>query len=319
MRAKAINFEIFVYSKLIYVLRHTKVVTQRLERFQSCITKGIWMQKRRAVASDILCLPTHSGGIGLSNIKLKTFAAAISDWKNSFFHSNLGKDILLNQLFGSEKGYLNDLKKSRLKSVKMQIDNYGDQILLVGDGRQLQNHESTKMKEIYLFLLITEEKKRRVENRPAPSCRIFDVSAQQLLSFNKFLWKATSLYPHEKNLLNRVLFASCSDKPKMKQLILILEDNCTFCKQGQDAMEHVLFDCSVLEDLRKEYKLKSWKNIFVDKNSMSIKFASNLLIGAWRNEGEKTMESPKKTISRWSQANTKLDKITPPPKKKYSV
>ena len=54
MRAKAINFEIFIYSKLIYVLRHTKVVTQRLERFQSYITKEIWMEKRAAVASDIL-------------------------------------------------------------------------------------------------------------------------------------------------------------------------------------------------------------------------------------------------------------------------
>ena len=34
MRAKAINLEISIYSKLIYVLRHTKVVTRRLERFQ---------------------------------------------------------------------------------------------------------------------------------------------------------------------------------------------------------------------------------------------------------------------------------------------
>ena len=54
MRAKAINFETFIYSKLIYVLRHTKVVTQRFERFQRYITKGIWMEKRTAVASDIL-------------------------------------------------------------------------------------------------------------------------------------------------------------------------------------------------------------------------------------------------------------------------
>ncbi len=217
MRAKAIIFEIFIYSKLIYVLRHTKVVIQRLETLQKYITKGIWMEKRAAVASDILCLPTHSGGIGLPNIKLKTFAAVINDWKNTFFHSNLGKDIVLNQLFGSEKGFHHDLKKSLLKSVKMKIDIYGDQILLMGDGRQLQIEESTKMKDIYLFLPITEKMKRRVENRLAPSCRIFDVSAQQLLSFNKFLWKATSLYPHEKNLMYRVLFASCSDKPKMKQ------------------------------------------------------------------------------------------------------
>ena len=30
MRAKATNFEIFIFSKLIYVLRHIKVVTERL-------------------------------------------------------------------------------------------------------------------------------------------------------------------------------------------------------------------------------------------------------------------------------------------------
>ena len=232
MRAKAINFEIFIYSKLIHVLRHTNLVTQRLERFQSYITKGIrMMQKRAAVASDILCLPTHSGGIGLSNIKLKTFAAVISDWQTTFFHSNLGKDILLNQLLGSEKSFHHDLNKSLLKSLKMKIDFYGDHILLVVDGRQLQIEETTKMKEIYLFLLFTEKMKRKVENCLAPSCRIFDVSVQQLLSFNMFLWKATSLYPHEKNLMCRVLYASCSDKLKMKQLNLIQDDDCTYCKR----------------------------------------------------------------------------------------
>ena len=306
MRAKAINFEIFIYSKLIYVLRHTKVVIQRLERFQRYITKGLWMEKRAAVASDILCLPTHSGGIGLPNIKLKTFAAAISDWKNSFFHSNLGKDIWLKQLIGYEKGFLHDLKKSLLRSLKLKIDIYGDQIMLVGEGRQLQIVETTKMKEIYLFLLITEKMKRKVENCLAPSCRIFGVSTQQLLSFNKFLWKAKSLYPHEKNLMYRVLHASCSDKPKMMQLNLIQDDNCTFCKQEQETIEHVLFHCPVLENLRREYKLKSWKNIFADKSSMSIHFETNVLIGAWKNEGEKTMEYLNKTISRWSQENTKI-------------
>ena len=106
MRAKAINFETSIFSKLINVLRHTKVVTERLERFQRYLTKSIWMEKRAAAASDILCLPTHSGGIGLPNIKLKTFAAAISDWKNTFLHSNLGKDILLNKLSGSDKAFL---------------------------------------------------------------------------------------------------------------------------------------------------------------------------------------------------------------------
>ena len=121
MRAEAINFETFIYSKLIYVLRHTKVVTQRLERFQRYITKGIWMEKRTDVASDILCLPTPSGGIGLPNIDLKTFAAVISDCENTFFHSNLGKEILLNQLFGSEEGFLHDLKKSLLKSLKCKL------------------------------------------------------------------------------------------------------------------------------------------------------------------------------------------------------
>ena len=306
MRAKAINFEIFIYSKLIYVLRHTKVVIQRLDTFQKYITKGIWMEKRAAVASDILCLPTHSGGVGLPNIKLKTVAAAISDWKNTFFHSNLGKEILLNQIFGSEKGFLNDLKKSLLKSLKMQIDVNGDHILLMGGGRQLKILETTKMKEIYMFLLITEKMTQKVENRLAPSCRIFDVSAQQLLSFIKFLWKAKELYPHEKNLMYRVLYASCSDKPKMKQLNLLLDDNCTFCKLEQETIEHVLFHCPILENLRKEYKLKSWKNIFVDKNVTSIHFATNVLIGAWKNEGEKSIHYLNKNISRWSRANTKI-------------
>ena len=134
----------------------------------------------------------------------------------------------------------------------MKIDFNGDQNLLVGGGRQLQIVETTKLKEIYLSLLKTENMKRKVEKRPAPSCRIFDVSAQQLLSFNKFLWKATSLYPHEKNLMYRVLYAFCSDNPKMKQVNLIICNNCTFCKNQQETIEHVLFDSPILGNLRKK-------------------------------------------------------------------
>ena len=92
----------------------------------------------------------------------------------------------------------------------------------------------------------------------------------------------------------------------MKQLNLIQDDNCTFCKREQEKIEHILFDCQILDNLRKEYKLKNWKNIFVDKNSMSIHFATNVLIGAWKNESEKTIDYLNKNISRWSRANTKI-------------
>ena len=107
--------------------------------------------------------------------------------------------------------------------------------------------------------------KRKVENRLAPSCRIFDVTAQQPLSFKKFRWKASSLYPHEKNLKYRVLYTSCSHKPKMKQLNLFQHDHCTFCKRAQETIEHVFFDCQILDNLRKEYLLKNWKNILLTK------------------------------------------------------
>ena len=92
----------------------------------------------------------------------------------------------------------------------------------------------------------------------------------------------------------------------MKQLNLIQDDNCTFCKRVQETTEHILFDCQILDNLRKENKLKHWKNIFVDKNSMSKHFATNVLIGAWKNESEKTMDYLNKNISRWSRANTKI-------------
>ena len=112
MGAKAIKLEFFLYSNLIYVLRHTEVVTQQLERLQRDKTKGIWMNKTAAVASDILCFPENSVGIGLPNIKLKTFAAAIRDWNNTFVHSNLGEDIQLNQLKGSKKKFFCEFRKS---------------------------------------------------------------------------------------------------------------------------------------------------------------------------------------------------------------
>ena len=125
------------------------------------------------------------------------------------------------------------------------------------------------------------------------------------LSFSKFFWKSTSLYPQEKNLMFRVLHASCSDKPKMKQLHLLKHDNCTYCKLQQETVEHVLFECHILEYIRLDYNPISWKNIFVDRSSMSKDFATNVLIGAWENEVKKTIDYLHTTISRWSRTNNK--------------
>ena len=68
------------------------------------------MEKRAAVASGILCLPTHSGGTGLPKVQLETFTTPVGDWKNTFLHSSLGKNFLLNQVNGSEKRFFYDLK-----------------------------------------------------------------------------------------------------------------------------------------------------------------------------------------------------------------
>ena len=73
--------------------------------------------------------------------------------------------------------------------MKTEIDVYGNQLLLVGDGRQLQIVKTTKINEFCLFLLTTEKMKQSVENRWPPSCKIFNVSVEQLLLINKLLSK----------------------------------------------------------------------------------------------------------------------------------
>ena len=80
--------------------------------------------------------------------------------------------------------------------MKTEIDVYGNQLLLVGDGRQLQIVKTTKMNEFCLFLLTTEKMKQKVENRWPPFCRIFNVSVEPLLLVNKLLSKTKRHYPH---------------------------------------------------------------------------------------------------------------------------
>ena len=114
-RAEAINLDIFVYSKLVYVLRHTKLILNQLNGFQKKISKSIWLNKRAAVSSDILCLPARSGGIGLPNIKVKVLAAMVVDVKNIFFNTAVQKLNLVQQMQQEEKGCFQDLKKSSSK------------------------------------------------------------------------------------------------------------------------------------------------------------------------------------------------------------
>ena len=89
-------------------------------------------------------------GIGLPHIELKTFAAAISDWKNTFLQSKTRDEILLDQLNRPEKLFLNRFLKSLLQSLKMttERDVNGDQSLLKGNVRCFQILDTTKTKEI---------------------------------------------------------------------------------------------------------------------------------------------------------------------------
>ena len=104
----------------------------------------------------------------------------------------------------------------------------------------------------------------------------------------------------------RMLYLGCSDKAKMKQLNLIQDDTCLFCEQVAETIKHVLFECIALKSHRECCNLRSWRDIFVKRNFHAIHFLTNILIGAWKCEKQKTLDYLNKNLSRWSKANIKI-------------
>ena len=307
-RAKAINFDIFIFSKLIYILRHSKLVNAQLEHFQRNITKAIWGNKRAAVSSSILCLPSRVGGIGLPNIKLNTLAAKLIDLKNIYYQDCAQKPMLVKQLNTKKKSYFRDLKifLQRNQKVKLELDASSECLTLTREGSQMDLNKETSMKRVYYFLLETDELILKMKNRPASSCNVFKVTLDQLLQFNNILWESQTLYPHEKNLMYRIMYLACSDKSKMKALGQIQDDLCIFCKKFSETIEHLLFDCLSLEKTRKSYGIQRWKDIFIKKSHKAIHFSTNVLIGAWKKDKKNTIKYLETYLSRWSQADIKI-------------
>ena len=111
LRARAINIETFVLSKIIFRLRHFTKMKTFLKKLNSRIADNFWQQKKHNVSQDVLHTDRKKGGIGLKNLSKAVSVAKILNIKVT-----LAKDV--GNSFHSSKWFkalLEDLKKENIE------------------------------------------------------------------------------------------------------------------------------------------------------------------------------------------------------------
>ena len=80
-RARAINIETFVLSKIIYKLRHFTQLKTFLKKLNSKMVDNFWLQKKHNVSQDVIHTERRDGGIGLKNLNKAVSVAKIMNVK----------------------------------------------------------------------------------------------------------------------------------------------------------------------------------------------------------------------------------------------
>ena len=71
-RARAINIETFVLSKIIYKLRHFSQLKTFLKKLNSKMVENFWLQKKQKVSQDVMHTEKKDGGMGLKKLEQRS-------------------------------------------------------------------------------------------------------------------------------------------------------------------------------------------------------------------------------------------------------
>ena len=143
-RARAINIETFVLSKIIYKLRHFSQLKTFLKKLNSKMVDNFWLQKKHNVSQDVIHIERKNGGIGLKNLSKAVSVAQIMN-VNFSLANEPEKNFQKSKWF---KMITNDLKTDKIE-ITINTDNT---IVLHCFFQNLSINVGTKSKEVYDFL-----------------------------------------------------------------------------------------------------------------------------------------------------------------------
>ena len=271
LNGKSLAINTFVLPKLMHVARHQKTGLSILTKCQSELLHVIFPSSKYDIKQEILYQQKRNGGISLTYLPARVAAAKLVDtlWVNG--ENQTVHDSELMKLVKHCRGRLE------------HRDNFICLSHINDDANVLIINNSISLKRIYWFLIAAKFPVSIVHERLRKSSLEYGCSSTELIRFSERLWLNKNLFAFEKNALYRLAFKSIRDKQSKWNDGLEESPVCAFCDKEFETTKHILLECNFFSTIRNKIGLMNWKNIFVDKDLLKLRFVSSVLLGSLKN------------------------------------
>jgi hypothetical protein len=272
LRARSINIETFILSKIIFKLRHFTKSKTFLKKLNAKIVDNFWLQKKHNVSQDVIHTDRKNGGLGLKNLNKSVSVAKIMNIKVSL-ENNEGNNLQKSKWF---KILTNDLKKENLE-VTINPDN---SMTLYHFFQNIVITENTKTKEVYEYL---NSSLINVSCFPRITKTAFwqKLDPKILDLYLKNLWNNKALQSFDKNYIYFFIMNAYPDKQEKWLQNLVPHPLCFACETEFESWQHLFFECNAIQSTKRILEIENWQNLWLSKNPLAQKLVVALLLSSW--------------------------------------
>ena len=281
LRARAINIETFILSKITYKLRHFVNMTAFIKKINSKIIDHFWLSKKHNVNQEIVNTTRKNCGLGLKNLPKFVAVAKILNLKVSFERKD-------NEIFLRSRWYKELVKDLQKENIAISIDQ-NNQIFVQHFFNSFEITSETKSKDLYEFLTNNLINISSLPNL-AKSSFYQNTESRVLETFLKKLWNNKNLQSFDKNFLYLFIMHSYLDKQDKWLKNLVPHPLCFFCETAFETWNHLLFECDRIQDTKSYLKYTKWTDIWQSQNPLNQKLVVSILLSSWSEEEGKYLK-----------------------------
>ena len=277
-KARSLNIETFVISKLIHRLRHLCQRKTLIKKLNQDLINQFWLMKKHHVNSTILQTNIENCGLRFKNLTHLVIACKIMNLNNFFFQerSEISNNFFNSRFFQMEKKDIESGKKRRLIKSERNLS-------IEEGGQFLELTKDTKTKDVYDFLRYSSNQMKAIERLQERSEKL-QINTDNLIKFVKCIWKLDNLLAFQKNIVYNFLMGCYLDKEQKWLKDLVPHPLCFQCGDAFETFDHLIFECPVNKNLRTLLQIRNWKFFFNRNASLKMKFLTSTIVCSWTEE-----------------------------------
>ena len=277
-KARSLNIETFVISKLSHRLRHLRQRKGLVKKLSQDLINQFWLMKKHHVNNEILQTSIEKCGLRFKNLAHLVIACKIMNLKDFFFQ----EPSRIHDEFFKSRFY--ELEKKDIESRGTRLLNLNEQNLSINQGGKcLELTKETKTREIYDFLQNSVNQIKAIERLQERSKNL-QINSDNLLTFVKGIWSLNNIHASQKNIIYNFLMGSYLDKEQKWLKDLVPHPLCFQCCDAFESFNHLMFECPVNRPLRNLLQIRNWKFFFNKKSTLKMKFLASTIICSWTEE-----------------------------------